>query len=220
MALGFREIELKKHEEDSIFGIICNSMFLPEIGVYPNNNEWKTFEKGKVESLLQDSGVINVLPGEKGNCIIDDFIYGFFGVDDKNFPEKVMIEQFKYISGMPLDHSGRSVSFQKMFEIDGEFIEVYDNDFILSKLSILLEDTGVQYQVDIIGFDCDGRGILSINISLTPPHFISTAFFLMSHIKSVGLIFDEYLSFLNIKVNNEYSTMKILKFFGEIYFDN
>lgn len=177
IALGFKEIELKSYEEDSIFGIICDSMFLPEIGIYPNNNEWKTFEKGKVESMLQDSGVINVLPGEKGNYIIDDFIYGFFGVDDKNLPEKVMIEPFNYISGMPLDHSGRSVSFQKLFEIDGEFIEVYNNDFILSKLSVLLEDTGVQYQVDVIVFDCDGRSILSINISLNPSCYISTGFF-------------------------------------------
>lgn len=42
----------------------------------------------------------------------------------------------------------------------------------------------------------------------------------MNYINSICLIFDEYLSFSNIKVNKGYNTMKILKFFGEIYLDN
>ncbi|MEQ9903305.1 DUF4365 domain-containing protein [Pectobacterium aroidearum] len=218
--LGFREVEINTNEDDLIYGIICNPIFSPEIGIYQNNHNWKTFERGQVESMLQDSGVINILPGEKEGCIIDDVIYGLFGIDDKNIPEQVMVEPFNYINGMPLDHSGRSILFRKIIEIDGELVDEYDNGFILNKLSMLLKDTGVDCFVNINGFNYTGRSILSIDISLTPMYCFSTDVFLMKYINYIYLIFNDYISFLNAKVKNEFSTMEILQFFGEIYFES
>lgn len=217
--LEFKEVMPNLNKGEYASGIICNSFFSPEVGLYSSNHEWNTFEKGKVESLLKNSGVINILPGEKGDSIIDEIIYSLFGISSENIPEKIMTQPFYYVSGMPIDHSGRLICFQKLIEIEEETFKNHDESFISNELMVLLKDTGIYYKISIDSLDCAGANIMLIDVTLTPGYSVSTEKIVNKYKEIICSIFNRHVDFYNIQVKNNYNTMRILECFGEIYFE-
>ena len=150
--LAFKVCETDDVSNDSnwIKGIICLPLFYPGEGVIPQSKTWDELERGDVIHRLLEHDLFDTLPGERGGEDIANFVMQvLYGDREFDVPDKFLIDESKYIEGMPLEHSGRWVLFQKFIyaEKRGNSFQKKVQSFIEKKVEKLLADENTEFDV-------------------------------------------------------------------------
>ena len=206
-------------DSSSVKGIICVPLFWPEEGLVPQSKTWDELETGDVNHRLSEYELIDKLPGYRGDEDITNFVMTVLRNNhDFEVPEAFLIDESKYVEGMPLEHNGRQVLFQKFTygEKRGNNFLKKAQSFIEKKVENLLAAENAEFDVCIEMIETfSEEPVCCTTVSIKPALFLSTEEFVERFKAEVAQVF---IGAGLVSSASQSTTLNILKTHGEIYF--
>lgn len=152
-------------EEEVIVGTIHDRIFSPTLGWVSEPRNWKEIENNSILKKLNKVAMTDKLPGRYEDRGVTDFI-----LSNINVTQDLKINEHEYISGIPIKHSMRSISVQRL-----RIVKTFNEKEIVQKLCVLksyLESNlDKQEDVNISSYpfrNLDGALICVLSVSWMP----------------------------------------------------
>lgn len=200
-------------------GIISVPMFNPSVGLIPLSETWDEFESGDVMHRLAEHELLDKLPGKKGGEDIVSFVCEGFESLTLEAAGNLLIDESKYVDGMPLGHNGRHVLFQRFVLADGKMAPSFKESklSIESKVRKLIGNEVTKFSVYVEIIEIFSEDILGVTVALEPVLHISTIDLVSKFKESIAQILTD-VGFVSSPYS-ELTSVNILKKYGEIYFE-
>ena len=220
--LAFRMIEQEdcRPPDGCVYGAIAHQWFDPTIGLIPQPSDWDEFIDGSVRVQLEKNGLWTKLPGEEGPPEVSDLVMSFFGEGFGRPPSNLIVSEFEFTPGLPLDHLNRLIWVQRFRRVDKSIAETIEKKFDIAKQELEYKLKNV-LNLEITWQLIEGwfGSIAEISVSWIPSLYLSSSNSYNKHSKVLLQFFDSLLPLMSKDDRDLRQTLTILRHEGQLYFE-
>jgi hypothetical protein len=220
--LVFAPLESANHgTNDSalISGAISTPMFAPAIGLIPQARNWAELEQGSVRRRIQEAEAVGPLPGREGPPELKDSLLKLVSPLATEVPEGWLVDGITPEPGLPIDLSMRRVIVER-FRADPDFDPKQADLLLRESVTALADLVPDPNSIEAHAYMIESfESVAALSISWSPHLNESSAMSVERALPQIVRLFDKVLPRTNPTAGHLATSLDVLRFAGELYFE-